>query len=150
MKTARRVLGILVLGMLAIALSSLTAEAAGGPAKPPRVFQVNPTKVNLNVQKSVILIGQNLTPTTRVAIGGVPATTVEAPDTYHLLVRLPDNLQEGIYTVTAANESGSTTAEQPLQVKTETGLNTMNVLLGGGLFALVLLMARMARMPILS
>ncbi len=149
MAVVRRIFGSAVLAFVAFGTLSLTAQA-GAPAKAPRVFQVSPTKVNLHVQKNILLLGQNLTPATRVTVGGHPAATVEAPDPYHLLVKLPEDLSAGRYTLVAANEAGSTTVDEPLIVQSDTGLSQMNLLLGGGFLALVVLVARMAKTPVLG
>ena len=55
----------------------------------PLVFQVNPAKVNPTTQTNIVIIGQHLSATTKVQVGGHPATTVEAPDPQTLLVKLP-------------------------------------------------------------
>src|SRR5256885_9917798 len=52
------------------------------------IYQVNPTKVNPTVQPNIMILGQHLTPASTVQVGGRAATTVQAPDTYHLLVKL--------------------------------------------------------------
>src|SRR5579864_1404149 len=92
--------------LMALAMTTLPAHAATkrtsaptavAAAKrpsvlPPLIFQVNPIKVDPTVQPNIMILGQHLTPTSTVQVGGRLATTVQAPDSYHLLVKLPDNL----------------------------------------------------------
>ncbi len=152
MALARRWLGTGVMLIVALALTSHPAQAVGGPSRaaaPPRVFQVSPTKVNPRVQKNLMLAGQNLTASTHVRVGGYAAATIEAPDAYHLLVRLPEDLPQGTYLVEATNEAGTTTAEEPVVVQPESGPNRMTILFGSGFMALLMLVARAARPSVL-
>jgi sensor domain CHASE-containing protein len=110
---------------------------------------VSPTKVNPHVHKNLMLAGQNLTASTQVKVGGYAAATVEAPDAYHLLVKLPEDLPQGTYLVVATNEAGTTTAEEPVVVQAESGTNRMTILYGGGFMALLMLVARAARPRVL-
>lgn len=152
MALARRLLGSGAILTVVLALGSLTAEAGNGPshsAKPPRVFQVSPTKINPRVQSNLMLAGQNLTPTTEVRIGGRTAQTVEASDGYHLLVKLPDGLPQGTYLVEALNEAGSATADERVVIQTDGDLNRSSLLAGTALASLVMLAARLARNSVL-
>ncbi|HET9849142.1 MAG TPA: hypothetical protein VFR68_11370 [Candidatus Dormibacteraeota bacterium] len=114
----------------------------------PLIFQINPTKVNPTVQPNIMILGQHLTAASTVQVGGRPATTVEAPDTNHLLVKLPDNLSLGSYVIEVQNEAGSTVASDRLVVD-DSGQqpSMMNYLAIGGFLALFVLVIRMARMP---
>jgi hypothetical protein len=150
--------------LLAIVLTTLPAYAATkrgttpkptppGQAKkagllPPQIYQVNPIKVNPTVQPNIMILGQHLTPASIVEVGGRAAVTVQAPDSYHLLVKLPDNLSQGSYTVEVTNEAGSTMATDELVVD-ESGSQptTMLMLVGGGLLLLLVLVMRLARTP---
>jgi hypothetical protein len=85
-------------------------------ASPPEIFEVNPAKVNPTTQPNIMILGQFLTPSSTVQVGGRPATTVQAPDGNHLLVKLPDNLSQGSYDVQVTNEAGTAVATDPLVV----------------------------------
>jgi hypothetical protein len=145
MKLVRRLLAGVTLGLLAMALGSLSAEAATNP--PPTVIQISPLKVNPVLEPNIMIMGQHLTPTTTVMVGGYPATVVTAPDAYHLLVRLPDNLRQGAYTIEVMNEDGMAVASDDLIVDTTTKPSTLRILAAGGFLALMLLVVRMSRMP---
>jgi IPT/TIG domain len=151
--------------LLALALTSLPAYAttkraptasrptAPGQLKkavvlPPQIYQVNPTKVNPTVQPNIMILGQHLTPASTVQVGGRAATTVQAPDTYHLLVKLPDNLSQGSYSVEVTNEAGTAKAADELVVD-DPGFqpSTMMTLAGGGFLILLVLVMRLARTP---
>jgi hypothetical protein len=115
---------------------------------PPQIYQITPTKVNPTVQPNVMILGQHLSTSNTVAVGGRPATTIQAPDTNHLLVKLPDNLSHGSYTIEVTNEAGTAIASDPLVVDDGGGdLSTLQyVAIAGALILLVLLM-RLARTP---
>jgi hypothetical protein len=151
--------------LLALALTSVPAYAATKRAPttpkpvapgqlkkaivlPPQIFQVNPTKVNPTVQPNIMILGQHLTPASTVQVGGRPATTVQASDTYHLLVKLPDNLSQGSYSVEVTNEAGTAKAADELVVD-DPGFqpSTMMTLAGGGFLVLLMLVMRLARTP---
>ena len=84
----------------------------------------------------------------RSQVGGRPATTVQAPDTYHLLIKLPDNLSQGSYSVAVTNEGGTATATDELVVDASgTQPSTMLMLVGGGILILLVLVMRLARTP---
>jgi hypothetical protein len=115
---------------------------------PPRIYQVTPAKVNPVTQPNIMILGQHLTPTSTVQVGGRPATTVQASDTYHMLVRLPDNLAQGSYSIEVTNEAGSTTASDQLVVDDPgSGPSNMLLLSGDGLLLLLVLVMRLARTP---
>lgn len=126
-------------------------QAKKAPVLAPEIYQVNPAKVNPSVQPNIMILGQHLTPTTTVVVGGRNATTVQAPDANHLLVKLPDNLSHGSYMIEVTNDAGTAVASDPLVVEDTAGqLSTLQMLaIGGGLLLLVLLM-RLARTPSLS
>ncbi len=115
---------------------------------PPQIYQVTPVKVNPTIQPNIMILGQHLTPTSTVQVGGRPATTVQASDTYHLLVKLPDNLAQGSYSIEVTNEAGTATASDQLVVD-DPGSRPSNTLLltGGGLLLLLVLVMRLARTP---
>ena len=115
---------------------------------PPQIFQVTPAKVNPTTQPNIMILGQHLTPTSTVQVGGRPATTVQASDTYHMLVKLPDNLAQGSYSIEVTNEAGSATASDQLVVD-DPGSRPSNLVLmtGGGLLLLLVLVMRLARTP---
>ncbi len=151
--------------LLALALTSVPAYATTKrpptPAKPtlpaqvkkaivlpPQIYQVNPTKVNPTVQPNIMILGQHLTPASTVQVGGRAATTVQAPDTYHLLVKLPENLAQGSYSIEVTNEAGTAKATDELVVD-DPGFqpSTMTMLAGGGFLVLLVLVMRLARTP---
>src|SRR5256714_8781571 len=74
---------------------TLPAQVKKAIVLPPQIYQVNPTKVNPTVQPNIMILGQHLTPASTVQVGGRAATTVQGPDTHHLLVKLPGNLAQG-------------------------------------------------------
>lgn len=114
----------------------------------PMIFQINPAKVNPTVQPNIMILGQHLTPSSTVQVGGMPATTVQVPDQNHLLVKLPDNLSKGSYVIEVRNEAGSAVASDPLVVDNSDGQPaTMKYLMVGGFLVLIVLVMRMARTP---
>src|SRR2546423_2959613 len=115
---------------------------------PPQIYQLNPIKVNPTVQPNIMILGQHLTPASTVQVGGRPATTVQAPDANHLLVKLPDNLSHGSYIVAVTNEAGTAVATDPLVVDDSgNGPSNLHYLVVGGFFLLLVLVMRMARTP---
>jgi hypothetical protein len=114
----------------------------------PQIYQLSPIKVNPTVQPTIMILGQHLTAATTVQVGGRPATTVQAPDAYHLLVKLPDNLSQGSYLVQVTNEAGTALASDELVVD-DPGYqpNTLTMLAGGGFLILLVLVMRLARTP---
>jgi hypothetical protein len=118
------------------------------PILPPVVFQVNPAKVNPTIQPNIVILGQHLSVTTRVQVGGRPATTVESADSHTLLVKLPLDLAKGSYVIQVTNEAGSTTADDPLVVDDAgTGPSNLTTLAGAGCLLLLVLVMRLARTP---
>jgi hypothetical protein len=83
-----------------------------------------------------------------VQVGGRAATTVQASDTYHMLVKLPDNLAQGSYAIEVTNEAGTATATDQLVVD-DPGYQPSNTLYlsGAGLLLLLVLVMRLARTP---
>jgi hypothetical protein len=148
--------------LMALALTTLPAHAATKRAAaptpaavakrpsvlPPQIFQVNPLKVDPTVQPNIMILGQHLTPTSTVQVGGRLAITIQAPDAYHLLVKLPDNLAQGSYSVQVTNEAGTALASDELVVDgSGSQPSTMTLLIGGGGLVLLLLVMRLARTP---
>jgi len=150
--------------LLALALANLPVYAATKPTPtpkptpvpvkkivavlPPEIYQLNPTKVNPTVQPNVMIMGQHMTAATTAAVGGRPATTVQVPDTNHLLVKLPDNLSSGTYTVEVTNEAGTAVAGDALDVDDGGGqLSTLQYAVAGGFLILLVLVMRLARTP---
>ena len=127
--------------------------AAPRPAKAPaalapQIYQLSPIKVNPTVQPNIMILGQHLTAATTVQVGGRPATTVQAPDAYHLLVKLPDNLSQGSYWVEVTNEGGTAMATDELVVDDSGSMpSNLQMLAGGGFLLLLVLVMRLARMP---
>src|SRR5438067_12152899 len=99
----------------------------------PQIYQLNPTKVNPTVQPNIMILGQYLTAASTVQVGGRPATTVQVPDANHLLVKLPENLAQGSYSVVVTNEGGTALASDQLVID-DTGTHPSNLmmLVGGG------------------
>jgi hypothetical protein len=163
MTAARRLAAGGLASLVALALTSLPAYAATKrptptpkPAAPrpapvslaPQIYQLNPVKVNPTVLPNIMILGQHLTPTTTVQVGGRPATTVEVPDANHLLMKLPENLAQGSYLVAVTNEGGTATASDELVIDdTGTHPSTMMMLVGGGFLLLLVLVMRLARTP---
>jgi hypothetical protein len=163
--TAARRLAAGGLAIVALALSSLPAYAATkkptptarpvAPVRtavlPPQIYQVTPAKLNPTTQPNIMILGQHLTAASTVQVGGRPATTVQATDTYHMLVKLPSNLAQGSYSIEVTNEAGSATASDQLVVD-DPGLQPTNMMyLGGaGIFILLVLVMRLARTPSLA
>jgi len=163
MTAARRLAAGGLASLMALALTSLPAYAATKrptptpkPAAPrpapvslaPQIYQLNPVKVNPTVLPNIMILGQHLTPTTTVQVGGRPATTVEVPDANHLLMKLPENLAQGSYLVAVTNEAGTATASDQLVIDdTGTHPSTMMMLVGGGFLLLLVLVMRLARTP---
>jgi hypothetical protein len=163
MTAARRLAAGGLASLMALALTSLPAYAATKrptptpkPAAPrpapvslaPQIYQLNPVKVNPTVLPNIMILGQHLTPTTTVQVGGRPATTVQVPDANHLLMKLPENLAQGSYLVAVTNEAGTATASDQLVIDdTGTHPSTMMMLVGGGFLLLLVLVMRLARTP---
>ena len=115
---------------------------------PPLIFQVNPAKLNPSKQPNIVIIGQHLSATSTVQVGGRPATTIESPDAQTLLVKLPDDLTRGSYQVAVSNEAGTVVADDQLVVDDSgTGPSTLTMVAGGGFLLLFLLVMRLARTP---
>jgi len=114
----------------------------------PLVFQVNPAKVNPATQTNIVIIGQHLSATTKVQVGGHPATTIEAPDPQTLLVKLPEDLTKGSYSVSVTNEAGTAVADDQLVVDDSgNGPNSLTTMAGVGSLLLLVLVRRLARTP---
>ncbi len=124
------------------------APARAAAALPPQIYQLNPVKVNPTVLPNIMILGQHLTPTTTVQVGGRPATTVQVPDANHLLMKLPENLAQGSYSVAVTNEGGTALASDQLVID-DTGTQPSNLmmLVGGGVLLLLMLVMRLARTP---
>jgi hypothetical protein len=146
MKVVRRLMAGVTLGLLAMAIGSLSAEAATNDS-PPTVIQISPLRVNPVLQPNIMILGQHLSATTTVMVGGFPATVVTAPDAYHLLVRLPDHLAQGVYSIEVMNEAGTAFASDDLIVDTSTKPNPLKILFASGFVALLLLVMKMSRLP---
>jgi hypothetical protein len=117
----------------------------------PEVFQVNPTKVNQALQPNIMIVGQFLTPTTKVQVGTRLATTIQVPDPNHLLVKLPENLSGGTYAIQVTNEAGTAVASDSLVVDNSGDQpTTLTYLMGGGFIGFLVLVMRLARTPGLS
>jgi hypothetical protein len=149
MKLGRRLLAAAMLLGFALAGTVTTAGAVDRPNAPllrqtPKIFLVSPAKVNLKVQPNVVLTGQNLAVTTKVVIGGRPATTIEAPDPNHLMVQVPADLEDGTYILQASNGDLSSTADEMLTVQAGAMLDQKTMLLVFGGILLLLLAARLA------
>jgi len=163
MTAARRLAAGGLASLVALALTSLPAYAATKrptptpkPAAPrpapvslaPQIYQLNPVKVNPTVLPNIMILGQHLTPTTTVQVGGRPATTIQVPDANHLLMKLPENLAQGSYLVAVTNEAGTATASDQLVIDdTGTHPSTLMMLVGGGFLLLLVLVLRLARTP---
>jgi IPT/TIG domain len=165
----RRLLETVVAIFAALALASVPVYAASkkpattpkptppGQAKkaptpaPPQIYQVSPTKVNPTTQPNIMILGQHLTPTSTVEVGGRPATTVQAPDPNHLLVKLPADLGQGSYQIQVTNEAGTAIADAPLQVDDPGAqFSTLQYVAGAGFLLFLVLVMRLARTPGLS
>jgi len=128
-----------------------TAPVKAAVALPPQIFQLNPVKVNPTVLPNIMILGQHLTPATTVQVGGRPATTMQVPDANHLLMKLPENLAQGSYSVAVTNEGGTALASDLLVIDdTGTHPSTLMMLVGGGTLLLLVLVMRLARTPGLS
>jgi hypothetical protein len=124
------------------------APARPTAALPPQIYQLNPVKVNPTVLPNIMILGQHLTPATTVQVGGRPATTMQVPDANHLLMKLPENLAQGSYSVAVTNEAGTALASDQLVID-DPGYqpSTMMMLVGGGFLLLLVLVMRLARTP---
>ncbi len=165
MTALRRVAAAGVASLTALVLMTVPAMAATRPtaparpttppaparataALPPEIFQLNPVKVNPAVLPNIMILGQHLTPATTVQVGGRPATTVQVPDANHLLMKLPENLAQGSYSVAVTNEAGTALASDQLVIDdTGTQPSTLMMLVGGGFLLLLMLVMRLARTP---
>jgi hypothetical protein len=165
MTAARRLAAGGLATVVALAVTSLPAYAAvkrptpttrpAAPAQvrvlPPQIYQVTPAKVNPTTQPNIMILGQHLTPASTVQVGGRPATTVQASDTYHMLVKLPDNLAQGSYSIEVTNEAGTAIASDELVVDNPASRpSNMLILTGAGIIILLVLLMRLARTPSLA
>ena len=144
---------LVVISLPAMAATKpVTRPATPAPARPaaalPQIYQLNPVKVNPSVLPNIMILGQHLTPATTVQVGGRPATTVQVPDANHLLMKLPENLAQGSYSVAVTNEAGTALASDQLVID-DTGTHPSNLmmLVGGGFLLLLMLVMRLARTP---
>jgi hypothetical protein len=152
-------LALLASGTTAVSAAASTKPSPVHPTPPPvahkspvpavpLVFQLNPGKVDLSRQPNIVIIGQHLSATTRVMVGGRPATTVESPDSQTLLIKLPSDLTRGSYEVDVTNEAGTTVADDQLVVDdSQSGPSTLTTMAGAGALLLLLLVMRLARTP---
>ena len=154
-------LTLFALGLTAAPVLASTARTAPTPkplppvAAPhattvrlPQVYQVNPLKVNPTVQPNIMIVGQFLTPATKVQVGTRLATTIQVPDANHALIKLPDNLARGTYAIEVTNEAGSVMASDSLVVDSSGDQpSTLTYMLGGGFVAFLVLIMRIARTP---
>ena len=164
MTAQRRVAAAGLASLTALVLMTVPAMAATRPTAParpttrpaparattlpPEIFQLNPVKVNPAVLPNIMILGQHLTPATTVQVGGRPATTVQVPDANHLLMKLPENLAQGSYSVAVTNEAGTALASDQLVIDdTGTQPSTLMMLVGGGFLLLLMLVMRLARTP---
>ena len=133
---------------IALGLTALAhpVAAAGSPAPGvPRVFQITPARVNPVLEPNIMLVGQNLTASTQVLVGGRPAVTVEATGTT-LLARLPEGLDSGSYQLQVVTDGASSVATDPVVIEPASqGLSRSTMLAGGGFAALFLLVLRLAQ-----
>jgi len=114
----------------------------------PLVFQVNPVKVNPLTQPNIVIIGQHLSSTTTVQVGGRAATTIESPDPQTLLVQLPADLGKGSYQVAVTNEAGTAVPDDQLVVDDSSAApSRLTMMAGGGALLLLVLVMRLARTP---
>jgi hypothetical protein len=146
----RNLLRILAAPALALGLSVLAhpVAAAGAPALSavgtPRVFQFTPARINPVTEPNIMLVGQNLTTTTQVLIGGRPAVTVEATGST-LLARLPEGLSSGSYQLQVEGNGATSIASDPVIIDQGSTAPSRSTMLAGGAFAvLFLLVARLA------
>ena len=128
-------------------LAATPAAKRPAPVQRPQIFEVNPTRISRSQASNIMLIGQNLTPTTKVLIGTHPATTVEA-DGFHLLAAVPEDLSTGTYPIAVENAGGAATADSPLVVVPDSTIDKTTMLIGGGFLVLMALVMRLARSPI--
>jgi hypothetical protein len=152
MGTLRRIVagGSLAL-FAALAFGPLVASAAIKPLAAPAVYHLSPTRIKPQIQPNVMIVGQNFTPDTMVAVGGRLATTIDGTDPNHLLVKLPHDLPTGTYQVEVTNRGGMVTAAERLIVEDpDFVLSRKTILLGAGFLALLLLVMRLARTPSLA
>jgi hypothetical protein len=151
MGALRRLFAGGALAIFVLTLSSVAASAAVKVAGPPAVFRLSPSRINQHLQPNLMILGQNFTPSTKVEVGGYPATTVDASDPNHLLVKLPSALPSGSYQVAVKNEAGVATAAERLTVdEPELGINRTTMLAAGGFLVLLLLVKRLSRTPSLA
>ena len=151
MRTISRLIGAfaaaLCLGAMAHPVSAAGAPAATAlpPAGVPRVFQITPARIDPVTEPNIMLVGQNLTTTTQVLVGGRPAVTVEATGST-LLARLPEGLTSGSYPVQVVANGASSLAADPVVIDQASPAPSRSTMLaGGGLGALFLLVLRLAR-----
>jgi hypothetical protein len=158
MTLGMRLIGAGVLAVMAGAGLTLPVQASSRPAptlaakrpaalQRPQIFEVNPTRISRSQTSNIMLIGQNLTPTTKVMIGSHPATTVEA-DGFHLLAAVPEDLSTGTYAIAVENAGGAATADSQLVVVPDSTIDKTTMLIGGGFLTLMALVMRLARSPI--
>ncbi|MEO6796506.1 MAG: IPT/TIG domain-containing protein [Candidatus Dormibacter sp.] len=132
---------------------SLPRPTAPGQARkvgppPPVVFQVNPIKVNPAQQPNILIIGQHLSATTTVQVGGHPATTIEAPDPQTLRVQVPLDLANGSYPVAVTNEGGTVLADDQLVIDgSGSGPDNLTTMAGAGFLILLVVVMRLSRTP---
>ena len=156
MRLARRLLSALTVSLFVMTAGAVAAEASSKPVttsplrKVPQIFQVSPVRVNPRLQPNIMILGQNLTPTTQVEIGSRAAQTVDASDGFHLLAKLPPDLPQGSYRIQVSNEAGTVTADDRLLVDGSEGTSNMTLLFGGAFLALFVLVMRLARTPSLA
>lgn len=152
-------LACLACGSTAAAAAAKTRPTPAHPTPPaaahktpapaaPLVFQLSPAKVDPSRQPNIVIIGQHLSASTRVMVGGRQATTVESPDSQTLLVKLPEPLARGSYEVDVTNEAGTAVADDQLVVDdSQGGPSSLTTMAGAGFLLLLVLVMRLARTP---
>ncbi len=79
------------------------------PSSPtaPALITVNPSTIDPHVENVLNIFGRNLSAQTLVAVDTVPATIVDAPDAWHLFVRVPaERLEDGKHNILLYNPDG--------------------------------------------
>ncbi len=79
------------------------------PSSPtaPALITVNPSTIDPRIDNVLSIFGRNLSAQTLVQVDTVPATIVDAPDAWHLFVRVPaERLEDGNHNILLYNPDG--------------------------------------------
>jgi len=94
---------------------------------------VDPSTIDPGVENDLNIFGRNVSADTQVQVDNVPATVLNAPDAWHIIVSVPaKRLAEGARDIVLTNPDGQfDDAVGALTVRTPPNNNLLYLLIGG-------------------